>query len=151
MLSLLHSAKFMVPMQHEGPAEMTENGQLKFTKDTKIKFLVMKTKDGKQFLPIYTDGFEFTKLGKEAGVWNVGVFGYNDILKFAMDKDGVRINPEGQGLVLTKERMLALEADLQKAAAAVQKTNAVKTTGQAADDAVQQALKQAMSDLNSNS
>ena len=146
MLSLLRTARFMVPMQHEGPAEMGENGQLKFTKDTKIKFLVMKTKDGKQFLPLYTDGFEFTKLSKEAGTWNVGVFNFKDILKFAMDKDGVRINPEGQGLVIVKERLMALEADLQKN----QKAQAAKATGQAADDAVQQALKQAMTDLNSN-
>ena len=148
MLSELKKARFMVPMQHEGPAEMTENGQLKFTKDTRIKFLVMKTKDNKQFLPIYTDGFEFTKLGKEAGVWNVGVFGYKDILKFAMDKDGVRINPEGQGLVITKERLLALEAELEQAEAKKQEARAKKATGNAADSAVQQALNQAISQMN---
>lgn len=150
MLSLLRNAKFMVPMQHEGPAEMGENGQLKFTKDTKIRFLVMKTKDDKQFLPIYTDGFEFSKLGREAGVWNVGIFSYRDIVKFAMDKDGVRINPQGHGLVITKERIAALENDLQKAAAATAKKAPAKPVGPAADDAVQQALKQAMSDLNSD-
>ena len=150
MLSLIKNGKFMVPMQHEGPAEMMENGQLKFGKDTKIKFLVMKTPDGKQFLPVFTDGFEFTKLGREAGIWNVGVFGYKDILKFAMDKDGIRINPQGQGLVITKERLQALEEELRKAEEAATMAKAQRTTGQAADDAVQQALKQAMTDLNSN-
>ena len=113
LLSTLRASHLIVPVQHEGPAEMLEDGRIKLNKDTKLKFLIMKTKDDKQFLPVYTDTFEFSKLAQNRE-WNAGVFAYNDILRFISDKDGIRINPDGQGLVLATERLKAFEEFAQK-------------------------------------
>lgn len=146
MLSQIRAARFIVPMQHEGPAEVGEKGQIKLTKDTKIKFLVMKTADGKQFLPIYTDGMEFRKFPK-LGEWNVGVFAYQDILKFIQDKDGIRINPEGVGIVIPRDRLMALEAAAAQAQVEKQKVQAKKATVEGADAAVKKALDQALSHM----
>ncbi len=155
MVSLIRSAQFIVPMQHEGPAEVMSDGKIKLTKDTKFRFLVMKTQDGKQFLPVYTDGFEFGKL-PQVKDWNAGVFKFQDLLRFVQDKDGIRINPEGQGLVMTRDRMMAAEAAAQQAAAMKAKKNApakIKTmpakndAGDSSGDVVQQALNQAMKQM----
>ena len=151
MLSLIRSSNFILPMQHEGPVEVLEDGRMKFGKDTKFKFLILNTADGKQFLPIYTDAIEFGKKlrGSE---WNAAVFKYQDILKFVNDKDGITINPDGQSVVLPKDRMILLEAAGQQA----DKMRGTKTpsTGAGADNsedaAVQRALDQAMARMNEN-
>ena len=143
MLSLVRAAHFIVPMQHEGPAELMEDGRVRFGKDTKIRFLVMKTQDDKQFIPLYTDGFEFAKNGK-GKEWNAGVFGYQDILRFVQDKDGIRINPDGQGIVITKQQMMALEVAGHQAELLRGRQMSAAQTGQSADNAVQQALNQAV-------
>ena len=152
MLSLIRNSSFIVPMQHEGPAEVLENGMMKFNKDTKFKFLVLNTKDDKHFLPIFTDAIEFGKKlrGSE---WNAAVFKYQDILKFMSDKDGITINPEGQSVVLPKERMLMLEAAGQQAdQMKAQVLKGKKTSGSSINDsqdvAVQKALNQAMTRMN---
>lgn len=147
MLSYIRAAQFIVPMQHDGPVEALEDGRLKLTKDNKIRFLVMKTTDDKQFIPVFTDAFEFAKLAKTATGWNAGVFRYQDILKFVQDKDGIRINPDGQGLVLTKDRMMALEMAGQQAEMLHRKDQVGKAAASSADGAVQQALNQAMAKM----
>ena len=147
MLALIRSGQFIVPMQHDGPAEALEDGRLKLTKDNKIRFLVMKTSDDKQFMPVYTDAFEFAKLAKSTQGWNAGVFRYQDILKFVQDKDGIRINPDGQGLVVTKDRMMALEMAGQQADMMKKKDQVGKAAASSADGAVQQALNQAMAKM----
>ena len=150
MLSFIRAAQFIVPMQHEGPAETLEDGRVKLTKDNRIRFLVMKTSDDKQFLPVYTDGFEFAKLAQK-NEWNAGVFRYQDIVRFVQDKDGIRINPEGQGIILTKDRMMALEAAGQQADMLLKKNQAGMAAKASADGAVQQALNQAMAKMNEDS
>ncbi len=145
MVSLIRNSQFIVPMQHEGPAEVMDDGRIKLNKDSKFRLLVMKTADGKQFLPVYTDGFEFSKL-PQFKEWNAGVFRFHDILGFVQDKDGIRINPEGQGLVMTKDRMLQVDAAVQQAQAVKTKAPA-KNPGSSADNAVQQALNQAMKQM----
>ena len=145
MLSLIRTSNFIIPMQHEGPVETLEDGRLKFGKDSKFKFLMMNTQDGKQFIPVFTDAIEFGKKlrGSE---WNAAVFRYQDILKFVADKDGVTINPEGQSVVLTKDRMMFLEAAGQQA----DQMRGIKpqgplTAGKPSEDAaVMKALDQAM-------
>ena len=42
MISLAMAGHFIVPIQHEGPAEVMEDGRIHFNKDTKLKFPVMK-------------------------------------------------------------------------------------------------------------
>ena len=138
-------------MQHEGPVEVLEDGRMKFGKDTKFKFLILNTADGKQFLPIFTDAIEFGKKlrGSE---WNAAVFKYQAILKFVSDKDGITINPDGQSVVLPKDRMILLEAAGQQADK--MKGTKPQTAGGSADNsedaAVQRALDQAMARMNEN-
>ncbi len=151
MLSLIRSGNFIVPMQHEGPVEVLEDGKMKFNKDTKFKFLVLNTSDGKHFLPVYTDGIEFGK--KLRGTeWNAAVFKYQDLLRFVNGKDGITINPDGQSIILPKDRMMMLEmagqqADQMKARAGMVKPG---TVNDSQDAAVQKALNQAMARMNEN-
>lgn len=152
MLSLIRNANYIIPMQHEGPAEVMEDGRIRMGKDTKLKFLVMKTKDDKQFLPVYTDAIEFSK--KLTGTeWNAAVFKYQDILKFVQDKEGIRINPNGQGIVLPKDRMMAIEIAAQQAAimrgkAGVKPQQSGSAASMSEEAAVQAALNQAMAKMN---
>ena len=112
----------------------------------------MKTKDDKQFLPVYTDAIEFSK--KLTGTeWNAAVFKYQDILKFVQDKEGIRINPNGQGIVLPKDRMMAIEIAAQQAAimrgkAGVKPQQSGSAASMSEDAAVQAALNQAMAKMN---
>ncbi len=151
MLALIRSSNFIIPMQHEGPVEVLEDGRMQFNKDTKFKFLVLNTKDDKHFLPVFTDAIEFGKKlrGSE---WNAAVFKYQDILKFMGDKDGITINPEGQSVVLPKDRMMMLEVAGQQADKMRAKAGAAKPAGGTASDsqdvAVQKALNQAMARMN---
>ena len=152
MLSLIRNSSFIVPMMHEGPVEVLENGLMKFNKDTKFKFLMLNTKDDKHFLPIFTDGIEFSKKlrGSE---WNAAVFKYQDILKFVNDKDGIAINPDGQNVIIPKERMLMLEAagqqaDQMKAQVLKGKKPVGSSVNDSQDAAVQKALDQAMKRMN---
>jgi hypothetical protein len=149
MLALIRSANFIIPMQHEGPAEVLEDGKLKFNKDTKIRFLVMKTPDGKQFLPLFTDMIEFGKKPADE-LWNAAVFSYQDILKFVQDKDGIRINPHGQQIVIPKDRMMVLEAAGRQADAMKggKKAPGVSPVNQSEEAMVQSALNQAIMKLN---
>ncbi len=152
MLSLIRGSHFIIPMQHEGPVEVLEDGRMKFNKDTKFKFLVMNSADGKQFLPLYTDGIEFSKKLRGTG-WNAAVFKYQDILKFVQDKEGIAINPDGQNVVLPKERMFMLEAagqqaDQMKRAAGKAPTPSANNNSNSEDAAVMKALNQAMTRMN---
>ena len=147
MLSLIRQGSFIVPMQHEGPVEVMEDGRMKMGKDTKIKFLVIKTKDDKQFLPVFTDAIEFSKKlsGSE---WNAAVFKYQDILKFVQDKEGIRINPNGQGIVMPKDRMMAIELAGRQAELLKGKKPSKTGVPQTEEAAVQQALNQAVAKMN---
>ncbi len=146
MLSLIRGAQLLVPTQHEGPTEVDENGRIKIGKDTKLKFMVVKTKDEKQFLPVYTDPFEFAKQGVTKD-WNAGVFRYQDVIRFIQDREGLVINPLGQSVVLTKDRIMALEVAGKQA----EMMRAKNQTGQAAaastTDAVSAAVSQAMAEM----
>ena len=146
MLSLIRQAQFLVPTQHEGPAELLEDGRVKISADTKLKFLVLKTSEDKQFIPVFSDAFEFAKQEKN-GEWNAGVFRYQDIIHFIQDRDGIVINPKGQSVVLTKDRIMALEAAGRQAAVLKAKDQAGKAAASSANDAVSQAISQAMTEM----
>ncbi len=114
MFTLMRKGQFIVPMKHEGPAEVLEDGRIKIDKDSKLEFLILKTPDDKQFLPVYTDGFEFAKVnkGKE---WNAGVFRFQDLVRFVGDRDGVTINPDGHRIIMNKQQLMVIEAAGQQA------------------------------------
>ena len=146
MLSLIRGAQLLVPTQHEGPTEVDENGRIKIGKDTKLKFMVVKTKDEKQFLPVYTDPFEFAKQGVTKD-WNAGVFRYQDVIRFVQDREGLVINPLGQSLVLTKDRIMALEVAGKQAEMMRAKNQAGQAASASANDAVSAAVSQAMAEM----
>ena len=132
--------------QHEGPTETDENGRIKIGKDTKLKFMVLKTPEDKQFLPVYTDPFEFAKKGVTKD-WNAGVFRYQDVIRFIQDREGIVVNPLGQSLVLTKDRIMALEVAGQQAEMLRAKNQAGKAAAASTTDAVTAAVNQAMSEM----
>jgi hypothetical protein len=146
MLSLIRGAQLLVPTQHEGPTEVDENGRIKIGKDTKLKFMVVKTKDDKQFLPVYTDPFEFAKQGVTKD-WNAGVFRYQDVIRFVQDREGIVINPLGQSVVLTKDRIMALEVAGKQAEMMRAKNQAGQTAAASTTDAVSAAVSQAMAEM----
>ncbi|WP_026519804.1 SseB family protein [Butyrivibrio sp. FCS006] len=146
MLSLIRGAQLLVPTQHEGPTEVDENGRIKIGKDTKLKFMVVKTKDDKQFLPVYTDPFEFAKQGVTKD-WNAGVFRYQDVIRFIQDREGLVINPLGQSVVLTKDRIMALEVAGKQAEMMRAKNQAGQVAAASTTDAVSAAVSQAMAEM----
>ncbi len=146
MLSLIRGAQLLVPTQHEGPTEVDENGRIKIGKDTKLKFMVVKTKDDKQFLPVYTDPFEFAKQGVTKD-WNAGVFRYQDVIRFVQDREGIVINPLGQSVVLTKDRIMALEVAGKQAEMMRAKNQAGQVAAASTTDAVSAAVSQAMAEM----
>lgn len=81
------------------------------------------------------------------------MFKYQDILKFVQDKEGIRINPSGQGIVMPKDRMMAIEIAAQQAAimrakAGVKPQQPQASASMSEDAAVQAALNQAMAKMN---
>ena len=141
MARAAQAAKYIVPMQHEGPVEVMDDGRFKFTKDTKIRFPEIKSKDEKHFLPIFTDGIEFTKMFAKSD-FKGAVFAFPDILRFVGEKDGVIINPAGQKIMIPRERMLALQMAAQ--AVASSKGGANKPAKRKLSD-TEAAIKSAMS------
>ena len=117
MAKAAQAATFIIPMQHEGPVEVTNDGRYKFTKDTKIRFPEIKSKNEKHFLPVFTDGLEFTKMFGKTD-FKGAVFTFSDILKFVGDKDGIIINAQGEKIMIPRERMAMLEASALQAKAA---------------------------------
>ena len=108
MWSLIRTSKFIVPMQQEGPAELVGD-KLKLGKETKLRFPMMTGPDGKTYLPIFTDGPEFSrKFGHEG--WNGASFQWKDVLSLIKERDGLIINPLSHKAVLTKERIARMEA-----------------------------------------
>ena len=146
MLSLIRRAQFLVPTQHEGPTEVDDEGRIKIGKDTKLKFMVLKTNDDKQFMPVYSDAFEFAKQGVTKD-WNAGVFRYQDVIRFIQERDGIVINPQGQSVVLTKDRIMALEVAGMQAQAQKAKNKAGQAAAASTTDAVSAAVNQAMSEM----
>ena len=146
MLSLIRGAQLLVPTQHEGPTEVDENGRIKIGKDTRLKFMVVKTKDEKQFLPVYTDPFEFAKQGVTKD-WNAGMFRYQDVIRFVQDREGIVINPLGQSVVLTKDRIMALEVAGKQAEMMRAKNQAGQVAAASTTDAVSAAVSQAMAEM----
>ncbi len=143
MLSLIRNSSFIVPMQHEGPAQVMEDGRIKIDKDTKTTFLVMKAPDGKEFIPVCTDGFEFARINRERK-WNAGIFSFRDLIRVVNEKDGIRINPAGQSVLMGKQQMMAIESAGAQADSMKGRKGTAPKTGNSADDAVQKALNQAM-------
>ena len=78
------------------------------------------------------------------------MFSFKDIINFVKDKDGIRINPDGQGIIIPKDRMIALElAGQQVDAIKGKKPGSAVPTGVSAEDAaIQKTLSQALARMN---
>ncbi|MBO4912367.1 MAG: SseB family protein [Butyrivibrio sp.] len=144
MIGNLFTGKYIVPMQYEGHAEKTENGRVRMGKDTKFTFFMVKTADDKIFMPVFTDGFEFSKM-KLGHEWNAAVFSFSDIARFIRDKDGVAINPAGHRIFMPKEQIIAIDG----ANRAYRETKA-QQTAKDEGDTVKRAVNGAMAQMENN-
>ena len=145
-MTLIRSGMFIVPMQHEGPAQVMGDGRIQLDKDAKTKFLLIKSPDGKQFVPVCTDGFEFARINKDRE-WNAAIFRFRDLVRLVGDKDGIRINPAGQGIVVPKQQMMLIEAAGQQADALKGRKGKSENAPLSDDEAVSKALGQALNKM----
>ena len=104
MLTDMSRARFIIPTRHEGPAEVMEGGLIKIEGDTRLQFPIMEGSGGEAFLPVFTDIIEFSKRFR-GSEWLGGVFEFHSIKGVLADKSGMIINPDGQRLVVTKDRL----------------------------------------------
>ncbi|MCR4764465.1 MAG: SseB family protein [Lachnospiraceae bacterium] len=107
MWSLIRSSHFIVPMQQEGPVELVGD-KLKLGKDSRLRFPMVTGPDGKTYLPVFTDGPEFSKKYAREG-WNGAAFQWKDVLSLITERDGVIVNPMTHKAVLSKERIAQME------------------------------------------
>lgn len=107
MLDRMLKASFIIPTVHEGPAEVLESGLIRPGRDVKLRFPMLQGENGENFLPVYTDMAEFSKRFRGSG-WMGGVFDFNAITACIEDKNGFIINPDGERLVMTAERIREL-------------------------------------------
>ncbi len=75
------------------------------------------------------------------------MFKYQDVIRFIQDREGIVVNPLGQSLVLTKDRIMALEVAGKQAEMLKAKNNAGQAAAASTTDAVTAAVNQAMSEL----
>jgi len=144
MIGNLFSGKYIVPMQYEGHAEKTESGRVRMGKDTKFTFFMVKTANDKIFMPVFTDGFEFSKM-KLGHEWNAAVFSFSDIARFIQDKDGVAINPAGHRIFMPKDQILAIDS-ANRAYIATKKQQGKKSD----EDVIKKAVNGAMAQVENN-
>ena len=105
MLDLIRKGSFIVPIQHEGPAEVVGDNRLRFNSETKIRFFILQDKNEKTFLPVFTDVQEFVKKFGTAE-WEGAAFSFDQIKSFLDGRDGLVINPFGENVMLLKERIM---------------------------------------------
>ncbi len=104
MLDQIKRAVYLVPTRHEGPAEVLEGGMIKAGPDSRIRFPLLKGENGEDFLPVYTDMSEFSKRFG-TGEWMAGVFSFNAIEEYVADKTGFIVNPDGERIFITTQRL----------------------------------------------
>ena len=105
MLNLIKKATYIVPIQHEGPAEVVGTNRLRFNSETKIRFFILQDKNEKTFLPVFTDVQEYLKKFNTAE-WEGAAFTFDQVKSFMDGRDGLVINPFGENVMLLKERIM---------------------------------------------
>ena len=105
MMALIPKGRYILPsrvvdVDPESVPEVGPNGQ----KPTKqVQFPAIKVGD-KMYLPIFTDLFEYSKKFAKAEMKPVG-FEYKNLLRFVSGGiEGIVINPNGQGIVVPKDK-----------------------------------------------
>ncbi len=116
MLQAIREAEFIVPVQLQND-KPTEQGSP--IDPGAVMVPSLRDPNGKEYLPIFTDGVEMAKQFSGQAV-QAGRFKYPVILKMLENKDGFVINPFGQNVIMPKERMLSYEM-AARASAAVKK------------------------------
>lgn len=105
MLDLIKKGTYIVPIQHEGPAEVVGTNRLRFNSETKIRFFILQDKNEKTFLPVFTDVQEYLKKFNTAE-WEGAAFTFDQVKSFLDGRDGLVINPFGENIMLLKERIM---------------------------------------------
>ena len=75
------------------------------------------------------------------------MFRYQDVIRFVQDREGIVINPLGQSVVLTKDRIMALEVAGKQAEMMRAKNQAGQVAAASTTDAVSAAVSQAMAEM----
>lgn len=108
MLKLIRKGTYIVPIQHEGPAEVIGSNRLRFNSETKIRFFVLQDNKDKTFLPVFTDVQEYLKKFNTAE-WEGAAFSFAQIKGMLDNRDGIVINPFGENIMLLRDRIMEQE------------------------------------------
>ena len=112
MLGCIRKASFIIPARHDGPAEVLDGGMLKAGPDMKVYFPMLKGDNGEDVLPVYTDMGEFSRRFG-SGDWMAGVFNFRTLFSYVADKSGFIINPDGERIIITSDRLRSMEGSTQ--------------------------------------
>ena len=107
MWALIRSSHFIVPMHREAPAAGGADAA-GHDNEARLRFPMMTGPDGKTYLPVFTDGPEFSRKFAREG-WNGASFQWKDVLSLIRERDGLIVNPMSHKAVLTKERIAQME------------------------------------------
>lgn len=94
-------ARYLIPMQliEQNPSTPDDEGTITLKQGDRIQFAILETNEKFNWLPVFTDWFEFEKMyNKER--WSSYIGTYEDILELSTNMTGVLINPQGIGLKL---------------------------------------------------
>ena len=94
-------ARYLIPMQlvEQNPSIPDDEGAITLKQGDRIQFAILETNEKFNWLPVFTDWFEFEKMyNKER--WSSYVGTYEDLLALSTNMTGVLINPQGIGLKL---------------------------------------------------
>jgi hypothetical protein len=94
-------ARYLIPMQliEQNPSTPDDEGTITLKQGDRIQFAILETNEKFNWLPVFTDWFEFEKMySKER--WSSYIGTYEDILELSTNMTGVLINPQGIGLKL---------------------------------------------------
>ena len=134
MLNEMMKSKFVTPavVDAEEERKARENGEPGKKVPIQVSFKVVHTKDGRRFLPAFTDTAQMNEWKEKSGitgnlknmVMNFDVYAQY-ILKSGGELSGFIINPFGENLVFTEEiiRSLAMQRAKHMAALAAKKNN----------------------------
>lgn len=114
VISEVLRSKFMCPVILEGAPK--GGGKIEVTKDTKMQFSIVKTKDGKNFLIAFTSDGEVHKWQKDKVQQSI-IYTFEDFAMIISGNDsleGFVIDPMGANIVFTKSMIKEIKASVTK-------------------------------------
>lgn len=105
MLTSLKDAKLLAPVLFNVPINNNQSGKIKLPKDTKLKFVLVNTKEKKSYFPIFTDLEEAKKLPVQQGQTVQFIVrslkDYENVLNDNKNNaSGIALNPMSDNIIL---------------------------------------------------